>query len=297
MMNAYKQGLRLNFSKLSNKCVGKVQSMKQPMVIMHGFFGNSNNNRTLANCVLGMETHTNPDMYRDIYLLDMRNHGISPGDKTMTYEAMAQDIFKFTTEHGLSKPVLVGHSMGGKVAMECVLERPELASAMVCIENAPVKQPINTKFIGYIDMLQSICANGSIKTFNQAKEELNRIEANPLVVGFLSTVLKKTSSQEPGQPGLQSKLPLDILRDALRNGSISDWKDKHPLPHYRGPSLFIKGSKSDYLQASDLAALKQWFPTATLKAISGAGHFVNAERPRDCAHVITKFLSAQTPQL
>lgn len=295
----YKQGLKLTFNKITSKCAGRHQTMNPPMIILHGLFGNSNNNRTMANCILDIETKQNPDSYRDIYLLNMRNHGTSPRDADMTYRTMSQDVFQFIEDHNLERPVLVGHSMGGKVAMQCVLENPNLCSSMVCIENSPRTQPINKKFIKYIEVLQSICQDPSIKTLTEAKGILNTVETDPLISGFLLTMLQRrrrrsscSSGKDVNQPGLQSKLPLDILKDSLVNGSISDWNDDYfEGKQFINPALFIKGSNSDYLKESrDWNVIQKRFPRSVLEVVAGAGHFVNAERPRDCAGLITRFL-------
>ena len=288
------QPLKLTFNKITNKCVGKPQTIQSPMIIMHGLFGNANNNRTMANCILDIESQTSPNLYRNIYLLNMRNHGTSPKSMAMSYDVMCQDIIKFIGDHELYRPVLVGHSMGGKVGMETVLKEPSLVSGMVVIENSPVQQPINTKFIQYIEVLQAICQDSQIKTVTQAKEKLKLVETNPLISGFLLTMLQRSSGsagKSINQPGLTSKLPLDILKTSLEDGSISNWDVPNNMK-YSGPSLFIKGSKSQYLQEDqDLTIIKQYFPRATLEIISGAGHFVNAERPSECAHAIARFLA------
>ena len=289
------KSLKLTFNKITNKHVGRSQIMSSPMVIMHGLFGNSNNNRTLANSILDIETHRSPGSYRDIYLLNMRNHGTSPCDPDMTYRTMSQDVLRFVKDHNLEQPILVGHSMGGKVAMYCVLRNPELFSSMVCIENSPIIQPINKRFIKYIEVLQGICQDSNIKTLAQAKEVLSSVETNPLVSGFLLTMLQRKNndlSNGINQPGLRSKLTLDILKNSLANGSISDWDYEYfQGKQFIKPALFIKGSKSNYLKEStDWDIIQQRFPRSVLEVVEGAGHFVNAERPRDCADLITRFL-------
>lgn len=283
--------LKLTFNKITNKCHGKIQSAQSPMVILHGLFGNANNNRSMANNILALENERQPSMYRDIYLVNMRNHGTSPRCSSMTYEDMSLDVIKFVTDHGLIQPVLLGHSMGGKAAMETVLKQPSLASKMVVIENAPVAQPINTKFIEYIGMLESICADPGVQTLTQAREKLQSIERDPMVSGFLLTMLQRGTSATG--KGLVSRLPLDTLRDALEAGSISAWAD-HGQLQYSGPCLFLKGSRSRYLQEDrDLAAIQRHFPRSAVEAIAGAGHFVNAERPRECAAAVTRFLASR----
>lgn len=294
------QSLKLTFNKITNKCVGKSQTMNRPMIIMHGLFGNSNNNRTMANSILEIETQRNPGSYRDIYLLNMRNHGTSPCDPDMAYGTMSQDIFKFIKDHNLEQPILVGHSMGGKVAIQCVLENPRMFPLMVCIENSPVVQPINKKFIEYIQVLQNICQDPNIKTLAQARDVLDTVEKNSLISGFLLTMLQRKNSNisnlsgidSTDQPGLQSKLPLDILKNSLANGSISGWNNQRfGDKQYFGPVLFIKGSKSDYIKEyKDWDTIQKRFPKAVLEVVKDAGHFVNAEQPRDCASLITRFL-------
>lgn len=286
------QGLKLAYNQLSNRVNGRSQTAAVPMIIIHGLFGNKQNNRTLANYILEQEMSKDKDKYRDIYLVDVRNHGQSPIDPDMKYGSMSRDIERFVNDHNLGSCVMVGHSMGGKIAMRYSLDNPEYVHSLVCIENLPVKQGINHKFVEYLTLLQEICNDKSIKIMKQGLAKVKSIESNPLISQFLMTMLKLNSST---RSGLESKIPLQILKDSILDGSISDW-NTDPHCQFKKPSLFLRGSDTDssYLIGSPKNILSQCqyqFIRPELHTIPDSGHFCNVEKPRDCAAAITCFLS------
>lgn len=269
--------VKLNFD------VIKGNSKLSPIVILHGLFGNRLNNRSMGRFL-------NEDLRRDIYLVDMRNHGKSPVNKIHTYDAMSQDIFRLIEEENLNKPILIGHSMGGKVAMECALRKSKLVTGLVVIENAPINTMPNTKFIQYLSTLKKICNGRNL----DADKVLSNIEPNRFVRQFLLTMLQKTSKQNDNTNTkdiiYKSKLPIDILQDSLIKGNISQWLLDSSKYRYTGPSLFIRGEESDYVADDYLPIIGSQFPRFELAQVSNGTHFVNSEKPRECASLITDYI-------
>lgn len=270
--------LKLTYQKIQGK------QNTHPILILHGLFGNWQNNRSLA-------THLT-SLGQDIYLPNLRNHGTSPQSSRMTYNDLSSDIFRFVEDHRINDPILIGHSLGAKTVMNCCLQRPNLAYAMVCIENTPNVQPINYKFVGYIDQLQKVILE--CNTIQDARKKLNQVEENSFVVGFLLTLLQRHEDK------LTSKVPLKILKENLLQGNIGDWplstggkdmdhhdKQKPEIVPWDKPSLFIKGSKSHLMKLESIA---EYFTRAQIVEVEGS-HFVNTEKPVEVAEKIVQFVS------
>lgn len=267
---------------------------KSSVVLLHGLFGNKQNNRRIGR-------ELNELLERDVYLPDLRNHGQSPHIGRHDYPSMALDVERFIREKILNhkdakKPIIVGHSMGSKVAMSVVLRKPELCSMLVSIDNAPVASPPMTAFPRYVRKLLQIINNPDVGTVQQADEQLKDIEPSAIVRRFLLTVLQRVKDEESDRWRFKSKIPLGILNDAIIKGNISNWEFNPWVHRFVGPSLFIRATKSYYVADEYLSDVGNFFPSFEIRDIE-AGHWVNAEKPHECVREIVEFVERHEDEL
>ncbi|SCU77445.1 LAFA_0A01750g1_1 [Lachancea sp. 'fantastica'] len=257
---------------------------KAPIIILHGLFGNRANNRTIAR-------QLNERLERDVYLPDLRNHGLSPHIGRHDYPSMAADVEMFIEDQKFEHaPIIVGHSMGAKVAMSVVLRKPELCSMLVSIDNAPVATMPTLSFPRYVKKLQEIVENPKIQTFGEAEKSLRDVENSPVVRQFLLTILQRVKDNDtPGQHRFKSKIPLGILNDAIVKGNIANWEFNPWVHQYTCPALFIRGTRSHYISDESLQDVGRFFPRFEVRDID-ATHWVNTEKPQECSDLIADFV-------
>lgn len=245
-----------------------------PLIILHGLFGSLNNWQTLAKRLAGHFT---------VFALDLRNHGHSPHSGEFTYAAMAGDVREFVLEHGLSPACVIGHSMGGKTAMELALLFPDVVDRLVIVDIAPREYPpIHDKLMEAMDSADL----GRYAT----REEIDRALAESIpetaVRQFLLTNLRR---EETGKYGW--KMNLDAIK---ANSSELGRAVTADLP-FKKPVLFISGERSPYIVLDDRPGILRLFPLATFRTIEGAGHWVHADAPDEFLRVVLGFLTRQSP--
>ncbi|KAG6876906.1 hypothetical protein C0993_012162 [Termitomyces sp. T159_Od127] len=207
------------------------------VVILHGLFGSKRNFASLCKAFLR-------DLNRPIYALDLRNHGSSAHVQPMTYEAMAADVRHFITEHELKDVSILGHSMGGKVAMTLALSPspPDLANLIIS-DIAPTRLSLSPAFRRYLGVMARITDPVSnIRTREEADSALKAEEKDLSVRQFLLTnlIAPSRSSNET----VKFKIPVDILADAIVDiGSFPYTPDGSHT--WQGRTLVVKGAKSE----------------------------------------------------
>lgn len=240
-----------------------------PVVIVHGLFGFSDNWQTVAKNLA--ENFT-------VFAVDLRNHGRSPHSESHDYKAVASDLKEFMETHWLFRASLVGHSMGGKTVMQFALHFPEMVEKLVVIDIAPKVYPG-----GHDDIFEALFS-----------VELTSLSSRSEAEAILSV-------QVP-DPGVRQFLMKNLTRDA--DGGF-DWKMNLPTlfreyptilgpisgPPFDGPTLFVRGEKSDYIKNSDLPGIQKFFPAARLETVAGAGHWIHADQPVALLDVLNGFLS------
>ena len=244
-----------------------------PIIILHGIFGYSDNWLTIGK-VLG-ETH-------QIFIIDQRNHGQSPRSEDFDYNVMAEDLREFIDDHKIDNPILLGHSMGGKTVMQFAMNYPDRFSKMIVVDIAPKFYPVHHSMI-----LQGL-ASINLKTLK------SRTEANDL--------LKRFEENE----GVRQFLLKNLWRNPTKNNEF-DWRINVPVitknidivgfelsgeKSVKKPVLFIKGSESHYIQPEDERKIWELFPDYELITIEGAGHWVQADKPKEFIEIITQFSNA-----
>jgi esterase len=241
-----------------------------PLLILHGLFGSLGN----------WNWHSNKlsEQYA-VCALDLRNHGASPHADQMDYPAMAADIIEFMAEHKISSAHLLGHSMGGKVAMQLALEHPNRVDKLIVADIAPVKYASEHDQI--FDGLQAIDLE-QVQSRTEADKVLAEYVDDEVVRQFLLTNLLR------GQGGgFYWRINLPVLAKSylqLRAAPAGDGVFDKPV-------LFIKGALSNYITEDHQQEIEQKFPQARLKTIMQTGHWLHAEKPQTFYHLVSDFLS------
>ncbi len=245
-----------------------------PAIILHGLFGQSDNWVTVGRRIA--------DQFH-VYIPDQRNHGQSPHTPVHSFPAMADDLAEFIEEHHLENPVLIGHSMGGKVAMTYALENPGKVSKLVVVDISPRKYHERIAHTRIISQMLSIDLE-NITTRNEVQKILSVQIAEKRVRMF---IMKNLYFKFPGK--LAWRLNLETINesmDQLFDGIRTD----NP---YSGPAMFIRGGKSDYIQDVDIPLIKSMFPEAIVETISGATHWIHADAPEVLCMLLSRFLERE----
>lgn len=242
----------------------------QPFIILHGLMGSSDNWLPQAKML--------SDQYH-VYSVDQRNHGQSPHDKAFNYKELANDLKDFIQQHKLEKPIILGHSMGGKTAMNFAVANPEMIDSLIVADIAPKYYKVHHQTI--INGLKSIPID-TIKTRAEADQVLSEYVPEEDVRQFL---LKNLSRKAEG--GFSWKINLPVIEKNLEDIG----QDIQFEGTFDGPTLFIRGAKSSYVKDEDRDRIKQLFPKTTLVTMD-TGHWVQAEKPQEFVEVVRNFLNA-----
>lgn len=241
----------------------------KPLIILHGLFGSSDNWLSIAK---ELESE-----YK-IYLIDQRNHGSSPHSDDFTYEAMAADLAGFIEEHNIEDPIVMGHSMGGKTAMQFALSYPELLRKLIVVDIAPRYYPPHHQTI--LEGLQSIDID-NLKSRREADEALAKYVKE---LGVRQFLLKNLGRNSEG--GYEWKMNLPVISEKIENVGQAIEEDAR----FKKPVLFINGATSGYIKERDEEMINKLFPQATVRTIEGAGHWVHAEKPEEFTEVVRAFI-------
>lgn len=230
------------------------------LIMLHGLYGSGSNWRSVAKPFA--------DNYR-IILPDLRNHGRSPHHPDMDYRSIARDVIALLERHAIGSAAVVGHSMGGKVAMALALMAPERVSHLMVLDIAPVIYAHKSEQSSVIEALQALDLS-RIQSRDDADEALADAIPKPLVRQFLLTNLQRSGDDWTW------RIPLAQLSDALP--SLLDWPSEL-TGSWLGPAYFVYGGASDYVQASSRPAIDARFPGARYHCLEGVGHWVHAQAP------------------
>lgn len=236
-----------------------------PLLLIHGLFGSLDNLGVLAR---GLKAE------RPLIQVDVRNHGLSPRSDEMSYAAMAQDMLDTLDAHGIDKIAVIGHSMGGKIAMTMTALAPERIEQLVLIDIAPVDY--RTRRHDEIFSAVNAVTAAKVQLRSEAASVMRGIIADEGVIQFL------LKSFHDGA----WRFNVPALWDNY--SSISGWEK---VPAWHGPALFIRGELSPYLDDIHRNALLAQFPAARAHVIAGAGHWVHAEKPDAVLRAVRRFLA------
>ncbi|MFW1677503.1 alpha/beta fold hydrolase [Pontibacter sp. JAM-7] len=238
------------------------------LIIMHGLFGSLGNWAGIAR-QLATEFH--------VISVDLRNHGRSPHDNLMNYSLMANDIVKLMNQLGLDKAHILGHSMGGKVAMELAMNHADYVNKLIVVDIAPVRYPRqhDNVFAG-LRSLDLASLTSRTDADNQLAAEISEVS----VRAFLLTNLYRTT-----RGGFGWRMNLEGLYQAY--DEIADAPHGEP---FAGQTLFIKGGNSDYLDEAYRPTVLSHFPQAKYQIMGKTGHWPHAEQPNEFCRLVKRFL-------
>ncbi len=242
----------------------------QPFLILHGFLGMADNWKTLG--------RKWSDMGFQVHLIDQRNHGRSPHSDSFDYTTMALDIKEYCDAHQLSNIILLGHSMGGKVAMQFASKYNSYLKKLIVADIAPKEYAPHHSDI--INGLRSINFD-QVTSRNDADEMLEKVIPDYGTRQFLLKSLYRIDKNRYGW-----RFNLEVLGNAQNRVGIHLKIDNQITT----PTLFIRGGNSGYILDTDLMIIDHAFAKAELKTIEGAGHWLHAEKPQEFLTIVTNFI-------
>jgi esterase len=240
-----------------------------PIVILHGVFGSSDNWLTVSKGLA--ETHK-------VYLLDARNHGHSPQSDEFNYSVMADDLKEFLSDHAIQKPVLIGHSMGGKTVMKFASMHTSLLEKLVVVDISPRYYKKHHDSI--LEGLKSIDL-ANLKSRQEADLQLSKFESDFGVRQFLLKNLYRDENNE-----FHWRINLPVIAKNIDN--VGEALDENI--RIKNPALFMRGAKSNYIKKEDEDLIRKIFADVRIETIEGAGHWVQAEKPKEFLEIVRNFL-------
>lgn len=248
----------------------EVGSQGQEIIIIHGLFGSSDNWLSIGRALA--------HRYK-IYLIDQRNHGKSPHSPEWDYFVMAEDLHQFIEQRAIQHPIVLGHSMGGKTAMQYACTYfPSKIQKLIVADIAPKSYPLHHQSI--LAGLQAIDLQ-RLTSRKEAEEILGKFVQDSDTKAFL---LKNLYRNEQNQWQWRINLPVIVEKIAnVGEGLLTNL-------HFDEPTLFVRGEKSNYILDEDFELIKYFFPNSQIETIAGAGHWLHAEKPKEFLEVIQKFI-------
>lgn len=244
----------------------------KPFIILHGLFGISDNWVSFAKKIA--------ELGYQVYILDQRNHGQSPQSPNFNYLALVDDLFEFIDEHELEDAVILGHSMGGKVAMRFALENPDYLSKLIVVDISLRQYPPRDHHLKVIRAMKKVDFS-IVKKRQDVDAILSEDIELPRIRQFIMKNLYRKQKDE-----LAWRMCLDCIANNL-DEMFDGIEPEQPLDK---PTLVVRGGASDYVLDSDLQPLKIAFPQVDIKTIANATHWVHAEAPEEFYKYINDFL-------
>ena len=240
-----------------------------PLIILHGLFGSLENWRTLSKTF---------GQFFQVFALDQRNHGRSPHSNEFNYHVMVEDVHAFLQQQQLPSTYLLGHSMGGKVAMQFAVSHPDMVDRLIVVDIAPKVYPP-----GHDDVFAALYALDppSIRSRQEADNVLAQHLPDLAVRQFLLKNLERTDSGT-----FRWRINLDGIHTNYRH-MLETFSARG---QFAKPTLFIRGENSGYIRDSDIPSIEQLFLQALIVTIPNSGHWVHAEAPQEFARIVREFL-------
>nr|MBS0037968.1 alpha/beta fold hydrolase [Saprospiraceae bacterium] len=254
---------------MENKINFKEFGTGEPVVILHGLLGMLDNWQTFARKL--------SENYR-VYTIDLRNHGRSFHSPEMSYALMAEDLNSFLIAREVNRTHLLGHSMGGKVAMQFALKYPEKVDKLLVADIAPHSYPGGHEAI--IEALLSAKPREAEERADIENHLLKFIPSRKIVL-FLMKNLSRSK-----QGGFQWKANIPYIAKNYKHILAGIESDKK----FRGNTLFLKGENSDYITEKSETSIKNYFPQSKIVEIPKAGHWIHAEAQEATLEATRNFL-------
>jgi esterase len=241
---------------------------RPPLLVLHGLLGSTRNWQT---------TGRDLTAHFHVFALDARNHGRSPHAATMNYEVLTADIINWMDAHGLTQVTLVGHSMGGKTAMQLACRHPARVARLVVVDIAP-KDYFWVAHRGEFAAMNELDL-GSLRSRQEA--EL-RFEARVPSLGMRKFLATNLERDETGAWRWLINLP--VLTAAL---PVMEHNSLRELDGFNGPALFVAGGRSQYVQPDDHAIIRRHFPAARIEVMAESGHNPHMDQREEFVRLLT----------
>ena len=245
-----------------------------PLIIIHGLFGVSDNWVTVGRKLASRF---------QVIMPDLRNHGRSPWSDVFDFPSMEEDVLELMDHLDLPEAIIMGHSLGGRIAVHLALNFPERISKLIVVDISLRKYPPRSEHLELIEAMQQLDLDAI-----QSRQEAERILEKRIPSRRLRQFLLK-NIYHAARERLAWRLNLDVINDSLP--ALFDTANLNGV--YQGPALFVRGGLSDYIRASDIPAIKKQFPRSIVRTIDGASHWVHADKPEEFYEMINTFLSDQ----
>src|SRR5579862_3386715 len=241
-----------------------------PLLILHGLFGSGRNWGGIARRLTDRRT---------VHLVDARNHGGSPWATTMSYPEMAEDLAAYIEADTNVQPEVIGHSMGGKIAMVLAITRPELVRRLIAVDIAPVsyRHGAQEPYARYIAAMKAL----DLSRITRRAEADAALAPSIPDDAMRSFIVQNLESQAEGY---RWRINLDGIAANLE--SLTSFPEIEG--HYDGPTTTIAGELSNYVRPRDEAETKRRFPNGRIEVIDGAGHWPHADQPDRLMAVIDR---------
>jgi pimeloyl-ACP methyl ester carboxylesterase len=242
------------------------------IVFLHGLFGQGRNWTQIAKALA--------DRHR-VTLVDLPHHGRSPWRESFDYLAMADEVAGLLDS--ADPVVLVGHSLGGKVAMLLALRHPDRVARLCVVDVSPVEYSVARDIAAYASVMKAMDLS-TIRSRGDADEELRSVAHSDSVRAFLLQNLRRDGD------GWRWQMNLDVLVKDMEE--IAGWPEERlaGMAAYDGPVLWVAGQDSDYVKPEYADAMDRWFPRNRLVTVKGAGHWVHSEQPEVFLEVLRRFV-------
>jgi esterase len=247
----------------------KASGRGRAVILLHGLFGSSDNWHFIASRLA--------EDFR-VFALDHRNHGLSPHSAEMNYPLMAADVEKFFAARGLESAAVVGHSMGGKTAMQFALQFSQRVEKLVVADMAP------REYAPAHDQIFAALLALDLAAF-QTRPQIE----DALAPAIPSLVLRRFLLKNLGRDAAGRFLWKINLRDITESYPRLRQPVSHSRP-FAKPTLFIRGGNSKYVNPEDEPLIRELFPQAQIQTIPGAGHWVHADQPDEFLRLLLEFL-------
>lgn len=245
----------------------------KPFIILHGLFGFSDNWVTFGKKIAALGYQ--------VFIPDQRNHGRSPHSDIFNYSVMTEDLIEFIKENNIENPIILGHSMGGKVVIKFALENPSLIDKAIIIDISLKKYPkrlIHEKIIFAMSRINFEMVNSRKEVDMLLSERLSDIRLRQFILKNLYWKNKR-------------KLAWRINFKAICNHLDELFDGINTFNKFEKPALFIRGGLSDYILEKDYSVINYNFPNSRIVTIKNASHWVHADAPDEFYKLILYFLN------
>lgn len=248
----------------------KTVGQGSPIMLLHGLFGTLDNWLTIARKLEDEGFMT--------FLIDQRDHGRSDHTDAFNYPLLADDLLRFMEENWIHETILIGHSMGGKTGLQFVSQHEDMVKKFIVIDICFKRYPS-----GHEDVFEAMFAVDPSKI--KSRDEALDIMMNKLHdLGTVQFLMKNLTRKKEG--GFEWKLNLPLLFKEYHN-ILDEIKFDHPC---EAKTLFIRGSRSNYIRDEDIPEIQKTFPNGRIVTIEGAGHWVHVDKPNELFQEINTFI-------